>query len=74
MNAGHKKNYIPVYPNNISVECFNLKHQCCGEVPSPFPLMFFIIFLVTGFFQASARMPPRGIYSDVTLLSLLKPF
>ena len=40
-----------------------------GSVPIPFPLIFSSAFfgVVTGFFQASAQMPPRGIYSDVTL-------
>jgi hypothetical protein len=38
-------------------------------VPSPFSLIFSSAFsgLGTDFFQASAQMPPRGIYSDVTL-------
>jgi hypothetical protein len=37
---------------------------------SPFSLDFCLrLFgLVTGLFQASAQMPPRGIYSDITLL------
>jgi len=34
-------------------------------VRAAFMLVFF--WLVSGFFQASAQMPPRGIYSDVTL-------
>jgi len=38
-------------------------------VPSPIPLIFLAFFLVwlQAFFQASAQMPTRGIYSDVTL-------
>jgi hypothetical protein len=32
----------------------------------------YLFGLVSGFyFQASAQMPPKGIYSDVTLLNLL---
>jgi hypothetical protein len=34
--------------------------ECLALLPGSFAL-------VTGFFQASAQMPPRGIYSDVTL-------
>ena len=38
-------------------------------MPSPVPLIFLALFLVwlQAFFQASAQMPTRGIYSDVTL-------
>jgi hypothetical protein len=39
------------------------KYECgffCGWMLRPFPL-FFPFCLVTGHFQASAQMPPRGI-------------
>ena len=38
-------------------------------MPSPVPLIYLAFFLVwlQAFFQASAQMPTRGIYSDVTL-------
>jgi len=45
-------------------------------VPSPVPLFFLAFFLVwlQAFFQASAQMPTRGIYSDVTLPYLTLPY
>jgi hypothetical protein len=39
-----------------------------AECLALFPWFFLAPFgLISGFFQASAQMPPRGIYSDVTL-------
>jgi hypothetical protein len=44
-------------------------------VPSPVPLIFLAFSLVwlQAFSQASAQMPSRGIYSDVTLPYLTLP-
>jgi len=43
-----------------------------AECLALFPWLFLISFwFFSGFFQASAQMPPRGIYSDVTLPYLI---
>jgi len=45
-------------------------HMCvcvCLCVYTCVCLCVYLFGLVSGFFQASAQMPPRGIYSDVTL-------
>jgi hypothetical protein len=43
------------------------RHPHLGGQSFPSVLFLRLIDLVIGTFQASAQMPPRGIYSDVTL-------
>jgi hypothetical protein len=46
--------------------------QMCAFMCVTFMCLCVCLFgLVPGFFQASAQMPPRGIYSDVTLPYLM---
>jgi len=50
------------------------RHPHLGGQSFPSVLFLRLIDLVIGTFQASAQMPPRGIYSDVTLPHLTLPY